>query len=79
MWVQLAELALPMTEAMAAIYDAIGDLMAGCIKELRGSNKVDTSELSMQDGICKSFDDIVRRQLDAVWHTVSFRTRQVSN
>ena len=28
-----------MTEAMTAIYTAIGELMAGCIKELRASNK----------------------------------------
>lgn len=36
---QLVELALPMSEAMTAIYTAIGELMAGCIKELRASNK----------------------------------------
>lgn len=74
---QLMELALPMTDAMTAIYGAIGDLMAGCMKELRASNKIDASELKLENGLFKSFDDIVRRQLDAVWHTVSFRTKQV--
>jgi hypothetical protein len=39
-FLQLVELALPMSEAMTAIYAAIGDLMAGCIKDLRSSNKV---------------------------------------
>ncbi len=71
------EVALPMSEAMTAIYGAIGELMAGCIKELRGSNKIDTSQLTLENGLFKAFDDIVRRQLDAVWHTVSFRTKQV--
>lgn len=68
-----------MSEAMTAIYGAIGELMAGCIKELRGSNKIDTSQLTLENGLFKAFDDIVRRQLDAVWHTVSFRTKQVGN
>ncbi len=70
------EVALPLSDAMAAIYGAIGELMAGCIKELRASNKVDASELTLEGGLLRSFDDIVRRQLDAVWHTVSFRTKQ---
>lgn len=43
---QLVELALPMSEAMTAIYGAIGELMAGCIKELRSSNKVCNVDLA---------------------------------
>ena len=62
---------------MSAIYDAISDLMDSCIKELRKSNKIDTSELTLEQGLFKSFDDIVRRQLDSVWHTVSHKTKQV--
>ena len=65
-----------MTEAMTAIYGALCDLMAACFKELRGSNKIDTGELRLEDGLFRAFDDIVRRQLDAVWHTVSPRTKQ---
>ena len=33
--------------------------------------------MSLEQGLFKSFDDIVRRQLDAVWHTVSLKTKQV--
>ncbi len=62
---------------MSAIYDAISDLMDSCVKELRKSNKIDTSELTLEHGLFKSFDDIVRRQLDSVWHTVSPKTKQV--
>ena len=62
---------------MSAIYDAISDLMDSCIKELRKSNKIDTSQLTLEQGLFKSFDDIVRRQLDSVWHTVSHKTKQV--
>ena len=63
---------------MSAIYDAISDLMDSCVKELRKSNKIDTSELTLEQGLFKSFDDIVRRQLDSVWNTVSPKTKQVS-
>ena len=66
-----------MTEAMTAIYGALGDLMASCVKELRSSNIIDAGEMRLEDGLFRAFDDIVRRQLDAVWHTVSPRTKQV--
>ena len=74
---QVIELALQMTPAMTAIYDAIADIMDSCIKELRRSNKIDTTELTLEHGLFKSFDEHVRRQLEAVWHTVSPRTKQV--
>ena len=74
---QVVELALQMTPAMTAIYDAIADIMDSCIKELRRSNKIDTTELTIEHGLFKSFDEHVRRQLEAVWHTVSPRTKQV--
>lgn len=67
-----------MTPAMEEIYQAISELMDACIKELRKSNKIDTSELTVENGIFRSFDDIIRRQLDSIWHTVSPRTKQVS-
>lgn len=36
-----------------------------------------SSELTLDNGLLRNFDDIVRRQLDPVWHTVSFRTKQI--
>ena len=75
---QLVEMWLHLSPAMSAIYDAISDLMDSCVKELRKSNKIDTSQLTLEHGLFKSFDDIVRRQLDSVWHTVSPKTKQVS-
>ena len=68
---------LHLSPPMSAIYDAISDLMDSCVKELRKSNKIDTSQLTLEHGLFKSFDDIVRRQLDSVWHTVSPKTKQV--
>ena len=68
---------LHLSPPMSAIYDAISDLMDSCVKELRKSNKIDTSQLTLEHGLFKSFDDIVRRQLDSVWNTVSPKTKQV--
>ena len=73
---QVVELEVFMTPAMEEIYQAISELMDACIKELRKSNKIDTSELTVENGIFRSFDDIIRRQLDSIWHTVSPRTKQ---
>lgn len=74
---QVVELEVYMTPAMEEIYQAISELMDACVKELRKSNKIDTSELTVENGIFRSFDDIIRRQLDSIWHTVSSRTKQV--
>lgn len=66
-----------MTASMSEIYMAISELMDACIKELRKSNTIDSSELTLESGLFQSFDDIVRRQLDSIWHTVSPKTKQV--
>lgn len=36
-----------------------------------------SSELRLETGLHRAFDEMVRRQLDAVWHTVSWKTRQI--
>jgi len=74
---QVIELAQEMTSAMVTIYDAIVDLMDACIKELKRANKIDTSEMSLEECLFKSFDDMIRRQLDPIWHTVTTKTKQV--
>ena len=48
-------------------------------RELRSGNKIDATELRLEDGLFKSFDEIIRRQLDSVWHTVSYKTKQVEH
>lgn len=75
---QVIELEVFMTPAMEEIYQATSELMDACIKELRKSNRIDTTELTVENGIFCNFDDIIRRQLDSIWHTVSPRTKQVS-
>lgn len=76
---QVIELAQEMTPPMVAIYDSIADLLDVCIKHLRRSNKIDTSDFSLEECLFRSFDEIVRRQLDSVWHTITPQTKQVSD
>ena len=52
------------------IQDAIVEVMDACLKEMRKSRKVDCSDLTLENGLFKSFDQIVQRQLDPIWHTV---------
>lgn len=37
-----------MTGAMALIYESITELMDACVKELRKTNKLDTSDLTVE-------------------------------
>ncbi len=76
---QVIELAQEMTPPMVAIYDSITDLLDVCIKHLKRSNKIDTSDFSLEECLFRSFDEIVRRQLDSVWHTITPQTKQVSS
>ena len=75
---QVVELELEMTRAMTDIYEALTELLESCIQELKRSNKIDSNALTLENGLFKSFDEIVRHQLDSVWHTVSAKTKQVS-
>ncbi|GAB4818898.1 hypothetical protein N2152v2_005944 [Parachlorella kessleri] len=74
---ELVELSVGMSGAMGLVYDAIAELMDACVKELRKSNKLDTTDLTLDQGLLKSFDEIVRRQLNTVWHTVAPKTKQI--
>ena len=47
-------------------------------QELRKGSKVDVSDLTVESGLFKSFDEVVRRQLDPIWHTVGRKTKQVN-
>lgn len=74
---ELVEVCQPMSPSMANIADALLQLIGACIKDLQRSNKLDTTDLTLEHGIFKAFDEVVRRQLEPLWHTVSPRTKQV--
>jgi hypothetical protein len=62
---------------MAGIQNAIIEVMDACLDELRRTNKVDVEDLTVENGLFKSFDQLIRRQLDPMWHTVGWKTKQL--
>lgn len=74
---QVIDIRIPLTSTMEGIQMAILEVMDACLKELRKTNKIDVEELTVENGLFKSFDEIIRRQLDPIWHTVGRRTKQL--
>lgn len=74
---EVVELALPLSAAARLIYDAISQLMDACVREIRKTNKIDATDLTVEAGLFRAFDETIRRQLNPIWHTVGARTKQV--
>ncbi|KAK3150185.1 hypothetical protein QOZ80_3AG0229940 [Eleusine coracana subsp. coracana] len=73
----VVDVRVPMTPHMKGIQAAVLAAMDACLKELRRTNKVDVDDLTLDKGLFKSFDEIVRRQLDPIWHTLGKKTKQL--
>jgi len=73
---QVVELRLPLPRPVRLIQEALLEVMEACLGELRRSRHVDTSQLTLEDGLFRSFDRVLSRQLEPVWHTAPRRLRQ---
>ncbi|KAH9828112.1 DNA repair protein rad16-like [Teratosphaeria destructans] len=74
---EVIELEVPMTDAMRQIQNAVLECVEVSIQELRKANPgVEVDEWTLDSALHRSFDTIIRRQLDPVWHRTSFRTKQ---
>ncbi|TDL21605.1 hypothetical protein BD410DRAFT_815247 [Rickenella mellea] len=72
------ELYQPMSESMSDIHQAIVQCMSTTLAELKRSNtNLDLDDFSVENAYFRSFDAIVRRQLDPVWHKVGPKTKQL--
>lgn len=77
---EVIELEVPMTDGMRDIQNAILECVEVSIGELRKADTgVELEDWTLDSALHKNFDVIVRRQLDAIWHRVSYRTRQIVN
>ncbi|XP_073123303.1 DNA repair endonuclease UVH1 [Henckelia pumila] len=74
---EVIDIRVPMSSHMLGIQKAVIEVMDACLKEVRKTNKVDVEDLTVENGLFKSFDEIVRRQLDPIWHTLGKRTKQL--
>ncbi|KAE9606870.1 hypothetical protein Lal_00026102 [Lupinus albus] len=74
---EVVDIRVPMTKYMVGIQKGIVEVMDACLKEMRKTNKVDVEDLTVENGLFKSFDEIVKRQLDPIWHTLGKKTKQL--
>lgn len=75
---EVVELEVPMTDSMRAIQNAVLECVEVSIGELKKANSgLEMEDWNLDSAMHRSFDTIVRRQLDPVWHRTSFRTRQI--
>lgn len=73
------ELEVMMTPSMRDIQIAILECIEAVMGEIKKahSQDLDLEEWSTDAALHRNFDQIVRRQLDPVWHRVSFRVKQL--
>ncbi|KAF8428265.1 hypothetical protein EV426DRAFT_680524 [Tirmania nivea] len=76
---EVVELEVGMTESMREIQIAILECIEASISELRRTNSqhLELEDWTVDSALHKDFDIIIRRQLDPVWHRVSYKTRQI--
>ncbi|GAA0170953.1 endodeoxyribonuclease [Lithospermum erythrorhizon] len=74
---EVVDIRVPMSNYMIGIQKAVIEVMDACLKEMRKTNKVDVEDLTVENGLFKSFDEIVRMQLDPIWHTLGKKTKQL--
>ncbi|KAF8168566.1 hypothetical protein B0H34DRAFT_646899 [Crassisporium funariophilum] len=76
----VVELSQHLTEPMAEIHHAIIQCMSTTLSELKRSNTtLDLDDFNVENAYFRSFDVVVRRQLDSVWHKVGPKTKQLVN
>ncbi|KAF5177658.1 Dna repair endonuclease uvh1 [Thalictrum thalictroides] len=73
----VVDIRVSLSPNMEGIQKAVIEAMGACLKEIRKTNKVDVEDLTLENGLFKSFDEIVRRQLDPIWHTLGRKTKQL--
>ncbi|KAL2795951.1 hypothetical protein BJX66DRAFT_336448 [Aspergillus keveii] len=77
---EVIELEVPMSDKMREIQNAVLECVELCIGELKKANTgLDMADWTLDSALHRSFDIAIRRQLDPMWHRVSFRTRQIVN
>ena len=77
---EVIELDVPMTASMKAIQQAVMECVETSISELKKANtSLEMDDWTLDSALHQNFDAIIRRQLDPVWHRISWRTKQIAN
>lgn len=76
---EVIEFTIDMSESMTAIQNAVLGCIQMSISELRkGNTGLDMDEWTPESALQKNFDTIIRRQLDPIWHRLSWKTKRVA-
>ncbi|GAA6007740.1 ssDNA endodeoxyribonuclease RAD1 [Rhodotorula paludigena] len=76
----VVEIYQPLTHNMADVQTAILECMEMTLAEIKRSNSyLEVEDLTVENALFKSFDRLVRIQLDPVWHKVGPKTRGLVN
>ncbi|CAG8453665.1 10156_t:CDS:10 [Dentiscutata heterogama] len=75
--VEATELYQHLSNSMNDIQSAILECIEACVAELRKTNIawLDIEDLTVEQAFFRSFDHIIRQQLDPVWHRVGQKTK----
>ncbi|RPB01763.1 DNA repair protein [Choiromyces venosus 120613-1] len=77
---EVIEIEAEMTDSMREIQTAVLECIETSISELRKSNSsLELDDWTVDSALHKSFDVLIRRQLDPVWHRISWKTKQIVN
>lgn len=75
---EVIELEVPLTDHMRDIQNAVLECVEVSISELKKAGTgLDLEDWTLDSALHKNFDVIVRRQMDPIWHRISYRTRQI--
>ncbi|KAJ3035702.1 hypothetical protein HDV00_003463 [Rhizophlyctis rosea] len=76
----LVELRVPLTKSMKEIQASLVECMEQCLAELRRSNPtIDAEDFTVENAFFKSFDSMLRQQLDPIWHRIGQKSKQLVN
>ncbi|KAJ3298748.1 hypothetical protein HK104_010313 [Borealophlyctis nickersoniae] len=75
----LVELRVPLTQHMKDIQAALVECIEQCLAELKRSNpSLDAEDFTVENAFFRSFDNIVRQQLDPIWHRIGPKSKQLA-
>ncbi|XP_062509904.1 DNA repair endonuclease XPF-like [Corticium candelabrum] len=76
----VVELHQRMCESMSNLQSAILDVMNACLQEIKKTNKLlDADLFTVETSISKAFDQLVKVELEPMWHQLSSQSKQLVN
>jgi DNA excision repair protein ERCC-4 len=78
---EVEEVGVRLSQRASQLQRALLQAVDSCLQELRSLNgsAIDVSSFTVENSLFKSFDTIVRMQLNPFWHKTSKRTQSLAN